>query len=508
MAKLNFPTPDLGNPATLTYTDAGITWTWNDALGVWSSDLGGSGDEFLSKVNDDTAAGEITFAEQTTHENGIRVTSGEVLCQTDGVDGFVSVQPSGISTGKAYSTELGLSRERVFIARSGGIINSELYADPTEDGSTNGKWLNVIAANYYNSGGLTVSPSGQKPAAITANSIFQNDFDSTKTGNDLTKYGFLSKTNSNYSQKDLDPNVPDDAKKIATATGFGAWNNGKVKNYRAFEFLNGGSTGINNIGFYSQLDIKNNADNYSNYHGGTAPNFFQGLTEHASGVRVTGGDETTIQRGIGITSDDRLALINDNKAIATFGKDGLTYGMYLNSDLQLTQTGTDPNVIHVDYYGTGHLNTAELSAYGASFKSDVGCNLQLFSGRLSDEYPQTADGITVSGFNSNVSPAVVTGAGSKAYNFYASGAAPNYFKGNIECDGKINGTFSLRMESDNPAAFQTTYSADSEGNQVENQEYIGTTEDLLSIIKDLRARVAQLEADHATMMNNNNGGGY
>ena len=78
--------------------------------------------------------------------------------------------------------------------------------------------------------------------------------------------------------------------------------------------------------------------------------------------------------------------------------------------------------------------------------------------------------------------------------FYASGTAPNYFKGNIECDGLINGAFSLRMESDDPAAYQTTYTTDGEGNQVANEEYIGTTEDLLSIIKDLRARVAALEA--------------
>ena len=55
-------------------------------------------------------------------------------------------------------------------------------------------------------------------------------------------------------------------------------------------------------------------------------------------------------------------------------------------------------------------------------------------------------------------------------------------------------TFNLQMESDDPAAFQTTYSTDEEGNQVENQTYIGTTEDLLSIIRDLRSRVDALEA--------------
>ena len=75
------------------------------------------------------------------------------------------------------------------------------------------------------------------------------------------------------------------------------------------------------------------------------------------------------------------------------------------------------------------------------------------------------------------------------FNFYAAGSAPNYFAGNVTSDGTIDGAFSLRMQTDDPAAFQTTFSTDEEGNQVEKQEYIGTKEDLLSIIKDLRARV-------------------
>ena len=61
---LNFP-----NPNTIqTYTNAGITWTWNPTLGVWSTEGNTSDNEFLSKVNDDTAAGAITFEGQTTHE--------------------------------------------------------------------------------------------------------------------------------------------------------------------------------------------------------------------------------------------------------------------------------------------------------------------------------------------------------------------------------------------------------------------------------------------------------
>ena len=34
MAQLNFPDPQV----TTTYTEAGITWTWNNTLGVWSTE--------------------------------------------------------------------------------------------------------------------------------------------------------------------------------------------------------------------------------------------------------------------------------------------------------------------------------------------------------------------------------------------------------------------------------------------------------------------------------------
>ena len=66
MAQLNFPDPN----TTQTYTEAGITWTWNATLGVWSAEPGSADDAlteiqadslYLSKVNNDTAAGEITL---------------------------------------------------------------------------------------------------------------------------------------------------------------------------------------------------------------------------------------------------------------------------------------------------------------------------------------------------------------------------------------------------------------------------------------------------------------
>lgn len=55
----------------------------------------------------------------------------------------------------------------------------------------------------------------------------------------------------------------------------------------------------------------------------------------------------------------------------------------------------------------------------------------------------------------------------------------------------------IQMDADDPTAYTTTFvvDADEEGNEVtvENSNYVGTTESLLDIIRDLRARVAALE---------------
>ena len=57
-----------------------------------------------------------------------------------------------------------------------------------------------------------------------------------------------------------------------------------------------------------------------------------------------------------------------------------------------------------------------------------------------------------------------------------------------------NGIFDLAMEADNPNKFLSTLTTDTEGNEISDSVYNGKTEDLLAIIKDLRARVTALEA--------------
>ena len=193
---------------------------------------------------------------------------------------------------------------------------------------------------------------------------------------------------------------------------------------------------------------------------------FEGQTEHAGGVSVTGGDNNYDLR----TNTTKSTSYGTYSIMSTPKQDGDTIFLRSYYSFPGVNSGTTDMVVH--YYA----------------------RQGTFTGTVTEQKGFAVDGnlsgaTTNYGFHSNLK--VIDGS---QYNFYAIGEAPNYFAGNIDCDGLINGAFSLRMQTDDPTAFQTTYSTDEEGNQVEKQTYIGTTEDLLSIIKDLRARVDALEA--------------
>ena len=80
MAALDFPL----NPTTTSEVTTGdITWKWNGyawyAVSESDTDLDNI---FLSKVNNDTAAGLITFEKLTTHEGGVLVTDDRVTIKS------------------------------------------------------------------------------------------------------------------------------------------------------------------------------------------------------------------------------------------------------------------------------------------------------------------------------------------------------------------------------------------------------------------------------------------
>jgi hypothetical protein len=60
-------------------------------------------------------------------------------------------------------------------------------------------------------------------------------------------------------------------------------------------------------------------------------------------------------------------------------------------------------------------------------------------------------------------------------------------------------TIDLAMQSDDPAAFTITYCTDEQGNQVENKTYVGNSENLLDIVRELRAANTALETRLAVL---------
>jgi len=243
------------------------------------------------------------------------------------------------------------------------------------------------------------------------------------------------------------------------------------------------------FGYHSSINDRSTytdvTDAYAFYGAGSAPSYFGGPTEHKSGVRVTGGTKENIKTGFIADSNSAVGLVTVVGDLSRTS--GIVYAQRTEID-DASCTGGFDSIVVYDSALASNLDKIFVSfATGAQ--------------NLTGTVPNYVGFEVVSGGSSNVENSVgfksdveLNGA-LERYNFYAKGNAPNYFKGNIDCDGLINGAFSLRMETDNPAAFQTTYSIDEEGNQVENQTYTGTTEDLLGIIKDLRARIEELESN-------------
>ena len=233
MAALDFPL----NPTTTTEVTTGdITWKWNGyawyAISEADSDLT---DIFLSKVNDDTAAGLITF------EQGVKVTGGSAA----GVD-------DGLFAGSNFGSP-------ILTASGGGV---QLSMDKTGGGETTA-----------HSHGIEVS---------FADNYIGRENGSTCYGMVLGSPQILSTTRADQQYFGFTSNVG-----ITSAVS---------KAYCYFGDVSA-STGVTDTAavFYSNADKDQNPKAYNFYAARNAPSFFAGLTEHAAGVRVTGVEERSTE---------------------------------------------------------------------------------------------------------------------------------------------------------------------------------------------------------------------
>ena len=173
MAQLNFPDPN----DTQEFEAAGILWTWNDTLKVWSSETTtafDAGDLYLSKRNDDAADGNIDFRGLTTHQQGVQLPNltnagalatdvdGNIIAGTDSGSGdeFLSSvdddTAQGVITFKQRSRhEQGINFDTAGDARLITTSNTFSFATGTIDGG--GFQPLTIARNHESAKAVSVS---------------------------------------------------------------------------------------------------------------------------------------------------------------------------------------------------------------------------------------------------------------------------------------------------------------------------------------------------------------
>ena len=181
---------------------------------------------------------------------------------------------------------------------------------------------------------------------------------------------------------------------------------------------------------------------------------------------------------------DALTINQNSNGGFYFESPNYTYGFSLKnygSDLQITGGDDRVGILTSASTTTGEYGIHHAADRTVSIKNSVG-EIRL-AGSGNATFFKGADSVSIiPGDNSAPGGSI-------------QGNAKLYVKRAERADVvfRINNETLLELESDDSTSYQTTYSTDDEGNQVENQEYIGTTESLLEIIRDLRARVAALE---------------
>ena len=251
MAQLNFPqdrtelTPPGTGPLETgdTYTANGTTWVYNADAGAWGSGGGETAsDIFLSRVNDDTAEGEITFEKVTTHEAGISVTGGGIDLNGDGntIDIYYNDAVDGIWVSQFLNP-----RKHVTISNSSSPESRLTFAT-----------FSTVDAS------LVTNQSSPSAGIVGIQSQFSLGSDTT------THVSHFVATNSNNSQN---LNVQNYYGFVSQGVRHGANN----YNFYSAGGSNDGSTA--NYGFYS-TGLTSGHNNYNFFASADAPSFFKGST--------------------------------------------------------------------------------------------------------------------------------------------------------------------------------------------------------------------------------------
>jgi hypothetical protein len=392
----------------------------NSSQWVEASPQGGGGDFsqaeadvlYLSKVNDDTAAGEITFEKLSTHEAGVSVTGGFIV---QGTTTSAAAAGSGVFAGgyvRQFCNQSDYPEGDKNDPQPFQVVSAPTAASTKEVVLS----LNASGSAYFK--GLTTHEAGVSVTgggATTEGSTAAN-----WAGTNSAK--FLARGNSSATSA-----------QGFVATQMTSGTDGTVTNFLATAADN--QVGKTNYGFNSALQTGAgiNSTNYNFYAEGNAPNYFEGITEHKGGVKVTGGSAASVVTGI-CRSGERLAAAKDGEEAAVFNPQGNSQFTVGSSNRNKTLTGLQG--ISSMWSSANH-GTQTIDLFYAPIEGDTNTSGTVNGVRVAIGTTQTGTGQFV-GYRSVINTSEVPNG--EPYNFYAGGDAPNYFKGLTEHAGGVSVT--------------------------------------------------------------------
>ena len=368
---------------------------------------------YLSRLNNDTAEGKITFKDDifanesiflgTENKSRIDVAGSIFRFSTGDVPGG-GWTPLKIArnhdTSKALNVTMASPKDGSSRAFHGGISTSVNIEGITAKGGN---------ANSYNI-----------PCTYTSALYFDN------TSSCATYSHYAININRNLDNSG-DGSAPDVINGYSISSAAFGMNDGTPNT--AFD-----STRIN--GFYTSLnsDTANANEVFAINSVGTAKSYFKGLTEHEGGVKVTGGDKDTIGKGL-VSTSTRLSVqsnraVDVNSAIlSAYHSGNVGNALNVNSTFDFSSTLINGNIIGIqdlELLNATDNDTLSVFSSSASSTNSPSSSVGTCIGFTASSGTTYGSKLNI-GFRGNLNVD-----GSKNYNFYAAGTAPNYFKGLTE----------------------------------------------------------------------------
>ena len=359
MAKLNFPNPSV----TQTYTEAGITWTWNDTLKVWSSEAGqvpGGGDVSVD-VGDTRPSlpseGDLWFCTAEAEDGGGRL----YVYYDEGPGGtaqWVDVSQPGVGFTQADADDLYLSK--TVDDTAAGAITFEGQTTHEAGVSVTGGNLSCPNEVTIQGGGSSTKPilffkknteNVQNTINIEGTNTYDQDASTVRTY--MSNQKIIVNGGGNYvcylaSVQDGSGNA-------------GGFNHG----FLAEDSIQASST-VGSYGFKSNLSSKDGKDNYNFYAAGEAPNYFKGdvifgpqpnktdiLNGSQNGKFIQRTDANLISARSAVVGNTHASFINPNGVVG--------YIKTINSNLVIEGLAGGPLLLDADADARKVTSTEEIS---------------------------------------------------------------------------------------------------------------------------------------------------